>query len=188
MSRKRRRLSYVRGSPKFPWLWALAAGAAAAVAVLFKTSNPISNALVSALRKPQDILDAVASVDPEGNPELQPGYAGGASWCNKFIALVTAKLGVPLPSNTLANDMISYMDAGNDGWYQVSNASVAQSAAMVGKVAIATYYNFSGHGHMALVLPIDGPVQIAQAGATNFNQGSLSRGFGFIQAVFYVHD
>ena len=178
------------------WLWPLLAGggAFAAIAVaIARTQNPIKESILSAVRTPQMILDAVADIDPEDNPELQVGYlCAGCSWCNKFMYLVTAALGAPLPwgeYGTLVNEMIDYVDRGEGGWYPLSSATQAQQEALAGRIAIATYRNLNpgAHGHMALVLPIAGAVQIAQAGMRNFNQGSVAKGFGFIQPIFYGH-
>ena len=150
--------------------------------------DPTRNAIVRLTRTPQDILDAVADVDPKNNPELQPGYLGDAfTWCNKFMYLVLGELGVSIPFGpTDANDQIEYLAQGNDGWQRVQ-AQDAQAAALNGNVAVATYFNPGGHGHLALILPYSGVMQIAQAGASNFNRGSLASGFGAIQPVFYVH-
>lgn len=149
-------------------------------------------------RTPKDILNAVAEIDPEHNPELQPGAPPappGGTWCNKFIYQLMTKLHVPFiewgPYGTLVNDMIAWVDAGNGGWFPVADRYAAQALALQGKIAIATYFNLSpgDHGHIAIVLPIPGsPVQTAQAGATNFNQGTIGDGFGSIQPIFYGHE
>ena len=136
-------------------------------------------------RTPQDILDAVAKIDPEHNPDLQPGANGGADWCNRFLYLVLKELGVYMPINTLANAEIEFMASSSD-WTQLSQDD-ALAAALQGQVVVATYYNPGGHGHVALVLPIDGPMQIAQAGASTFNRGTLAHGFGSLPVAFYAH-
>lgn len=143
-------------------------------------------------RSPEDILAAVAAVNPAGNPTLQRGYLGQPNWCNRFAHLVCEELGVPLiwgEYGTRANDQISWLDAGNGGWLPVATKLQAQELALQGYVVLATYYNLSPgeSGHMALVLPYSGAVQIAQAGRSNFNRGSLAAGFGQIQPVFYAH-
>lgn len=176
-----------------PWMWIAGAGAALVAYFISQGSNvvdAITNVVTETTRTPQDILDAVAAIDPAHNPELQPGYTNQwgttGTWCNAFIALVTARLGAPVPSGMNADGMISWLDAGNGGWYPVSKAD-AQTAALEGHLAIATYYNFGGSGHMALVLPYPGSMQTAQAGAVNYNVGPLERGFGQIQPVFFMH-
>lgn len=166
--------------------WYFMGGAGLLVAAAFS-----KNKVISMLRTPQDILQAVAEVNPAGNPVLQPGQINGVptagiTWCNKFISLVTAKLGVPIPQ-MLANDQADWLEDGNGGWLRVLDAQSAQIAALKGQVAVAVWHNLNGHGHSSLVLPISGAVQIAQAGKTNFNQGSLAKGWGSIQPAFFVH-
>lgn len=176
------------------WPWVFGGGVAAAIWYL--TKDTVSNLVIESTRTPDDILNAVAAVNPEGNPDLQPGANGGASWCNKFVALVTAQLGVPIiwgEWGTRANDQINWLQEGNGGWYPASKAD-AQAAALAGHVALATYFNLNppphDSGHMALVLPYQGAMQIAQAGAHNFNQVALNspQTFGSIQPDFFVHD
>lgn len=145
-------------------------------------------------RTTQDIFNAVAKIDPKNNPALQRGAPPAPkktdTWCNKFLAWVTALLGCPIPFGTwgtLANAQILWLADGNDGWYQAASREDAQAAALLAHVVIATYFNPNGNGHMALVLPIEGPMQTAQAGAINFNQGDIEDGFGSIEPVFYIH-
>lgn len=181
----KRHLGLVRSSPRNPaafWL-VLAGGAALAYYFLKDTASGVVTAV---FRTPQDILNAVARIDPERTPELQP--EDGLTWCNKAALLFAKALGVPLLSG-LANAQYAWLDAGNEGWYPAGSASAAQAAALEGKVVFASWYNFGGHGHIALVLPIAGPtVMIAQAGKTNYNEAPLSWGFGSKRPSFYVHD
>jgi hypothetical protein len=190
---------------KSSWLWwaAGAAGAAGIVGVIagLKGSGLLESTEDGLIpsgagplfgRSPQDILDAVDKIDPAHNPTLQSGYLGQPNWCNRFAALVTAELGVGIifgEYGTRANDQIAWLDAGNGGWFQVSSKDEAQRLAMEGNVVLATYYNMmpGASGHMALVLPLPGTMQIAQAGKRTFNRGSLAQGFGAINPVFYAH-
>lgn len=188
---------------KSSWLW-WAAGAAGAVGVAgvllgLKGAGVIAaedagviNLNSMGFRSPQDIFDAVAKINPEGNPTLQNGYLGQQNWCNRFAALVTSELGCPIifgEYGTRANDQIAWLDAGSNGWYQVGSQSEAQSLAINGSVVLATYYNMmpGGSGHMALVLPVGGGMRIAQAGKHCYNNASLAAGFGAIRPVFYAH-
>lgn len=186
------------------WVWwaAGAAGAAGLVGVILGVKGtgilnqdpfaPGTNLLPQIFgRTPQDIFNAVASVDPANNPTLQRGYLGQPNWCNRFVHLVCDELGVPLvwgEYGTRANDQVDWLRAGNGGWFPVSKAD-AQSLALQGYVVLAAYQNSNPDesGHMALVLPLAGTMMIAQAGARNFNQGSLAAGFGSIQPEFYAH-
>lgn len=180
--------SITRGSNLMWWLFG---GGVLLAGVAFLMRNKI----VSALRTPQSILDAVAEVDPENNPDLQrgapPAPKATDTWCNKAVAWITAKLGTPIPFDTwgtLANAQIAWLAAGNDGWYEINDMGDAQAAALAGKVVVVTYSNPNGPGHIAIVLPIVGDtLQIAQAGATNFNQGSLAQGFGSLPIRFFAH-
>lgn len=170
------------------WIWLLA-GAGAIVALGFIFGEKVEDIVITATRTPQDILDVVASVNPAGNPDLQPGANGGADWCNKALYLMLSQLGVELPANIVANDEIAYMSSGADGW-SATDAAGAINAAMQGQIGVATYYNPGSHGHVALVLPIDngtGIPQIAQAGAQTFNQGSVLQGFGALPVAYYAH-
>ncbi len=187
MSARRQRRSYglVRLQPRDTTAIFLAMAGTGLIAIWYLLRDKVSNVVTSAFRTPQSILDAVAAIDPEHNPDLQPD--DGATWCNKFVMLVTAALGAPVPSD-LANGQGEFIQGGNDGWYPASSAAEAQAAALAGKVVVASWINLGGHGHIALVLPISGPIQIAQAGAHNYNQAPLSWGFGTKQPAFSVHD
>jgi len=185
-----RRYGYVKTAEakakRFPWVLALGGAGVAAVGAFFALREPVSEAIAAATRTPDDILRAVAKVDPEHNPILQPGYYGvGTTACNFFIAMVTKELGCPIPQ-LLANDQADWVAAGNDGWYPTTKAG-AQSAALMGQVAVAMWHNLGGHGHASLVLPYPGAMMIAQAGRTNFNLGTLAQGWGSIQPAFYAH-
>jgi len=143
-------------------------------------------------RSLRDILDAVAYVDPEGNATLQRGYLGQPNWCNRFVHLVADYLRVPLiwgEYGTRANDMADWLDYGNADWFRVGSGAEAQALALDGFLVLATYKNWMPwqSGHIAVVLPIAGSIQIAQAGATNFNQGSVTKGFGSIVPAYYAH-
>lgn len=143
-------------------------------------------------RSPQDVLNAVAAVNPEGNPTLQRGYLGQPNWCNRFLYLVCSQLGVPMlygEYGTQANDQISWMDDGEAGWFQIAGPEAAQQRALEGYLVAATYYNLNpfGSGHVAVVLPLAGAVQIAQAGARVGSRMTLAAGFGAIRPVFYGH-
>lgn len=163
--------------------------------VILLTVLALSMLFVSkgAKRTPQDIFAAVQSTDPEHNPSLQPGAPPappGGTWCNKFIAWITSTLGAPVPFGeygTPADAQIVWLQSGNSNWRQCSEVE-ANAGALNGKVALATYFNPDGSGHIALVLPHEGPTRIAQAGAHNFNDGLLVRGFGDLPVVFFLHE
>lgn len=177
------------------YLWYLLGGAAGIATLVYVTlaDNPIRNTFLALVRSPQSILDAVTNINPATNPDLQPGANGGTTWCNKFLYLVLRQLGIVIPwaqYGVRVNDMISWIGAGNDGWYQVPDANTAQNIVLNGGVAIVTYFNPipGASGHAAIILPTtDADVQIAQAGAHNYNQCSIPTGFGSLPVVFFAH-
>lgn len=170
------------------WYVVAAVASLGTLAYLYFVDNPVTNIFLTLIRTPQSVFDAVTAVDPENNPDLQPGANGGAVWCNKALYLMLQKLGVTLPWaqwGTLVDAMISYVAAGNDGWYPVPDLDTATQIVASGQgVAIATYYNTAGSGHGALVLP-DG--YIAQAGEHNYNHATVAQGFGGITPVYFAH-
>lgn len=170
------------------WLpWALVG---LGLVLVFGTGDAV--ALPVGQRDPQSIFDAVAAVNPAGALDLQPGYLGaGYTWCNKFIERVLLQLGITFPGPpTLVNGQIDYLSAGNDGWYEVNGMFDAQAAALQGQIALATYWNPNpaGHGHIALILPVDGPIVMsAQAGERNWNSAPMLAAFGTLPTRFFVH-
>lgn len=170
----------------------IVAGIAGLGVVLWATGafNAAANVYLTAVRTPEDIIDAAEQVSVD--PSVQPGYSGQPDWCNRFLYLVLDKLGVTIPYGKYgvkANDQIAWIAAGNDGWYS-TDAAGAQQAALAGNIGIATYTNpvASASGHVALVLPVDGsPLQIAQAGNTVSAQMPITSGFGLITPVFFAH-
>lgn len=145
-------------------------------------------------RTPDDILKAVAEINPEKNPDLQPGAPPappGGTWCNKFVAWVTSALGAPVPFGeygTHAYAQIQWLDAENDGWKHSTEISARENAAR-GGVSIATSVSSAvpGGAHLALVLPNRDETRIAQAGAHCYNDVPLVKGFGALPVVFYEH-
>lgn len=143
-----------------------------------------------ALVTPLTPAAAVASVDPEHAADLQPG--GGLTWCNLFVARVCAKLGAPL-LGVLANEQTAWLSSESAkaaGWLEVSEAE-ARELATQDVLALATYYNSKGHGHIAVVVhPFAGAptgvTYIAQAGLRNFAHRPLSHGFGDFPVRFYA--
>ncbi|MBS1153289.1 MAG: Muramidase (flagellum-specific) [Myxococcaceae bacterium] len=78
-----------------------------------------------------------------------------------------------------------------NGWREVP-AAEAQRMANQGHAVAASWRNQNGpHGHIAIVRPGElgaGGPRIAQAGGTNFNNGSVRQGFGRHTPQYFVHD
>lgn len=149
----------------------------------------------SPTKRSKELLDGiVAQHQVETAPRYQRRDVTGDSipetFCNVFARDVCRALGVPLPENMRANDMVVWLSGSvvcGTGWEPVS-AHVAQAMANEGMPALACWFNRNGgSGHIAVVLPSAEGMEIAQAGRTNFARGALARGFGDLQPSFFVH-
>lgn len=130
----------------------------------------------------------------------------GKTYCNVFAADVALKVGVALPNGKYpwrdgryynANMLYTWLrgqEARNYGWSQVSDRK-AQEMANEGKFAVAVWYNTrrGESGHIAVIRPYgwsgrysthDGP-RIAQAGARNYNDTVVRKGFGGKRGIVY---
>lgn len=155
------------------------------------------------------IQDTIKNLKVTETSRYQP--RDGKTWCNIFTMDYCKKMGVPLPEWLDFNKdgkIDDYLDAneatrwlkgtydkgdtkeGPDmGWKTVS-AEESVRLANSGKVVIAGWENPSGIGHMAVVRPESTPdnIRIAQAGAKNFENGTLAQGFGNRTPAFFVYD
>lgn len=178
-----------------------------------KDPAPPSN-IGDAPRTSQDLANRINSYNVESNPRYVKGRDGNPNtndtYCNLFVHDVAKGMGAEIPlyvtdgqgtitkwlGATYMKDWLdgklsvpgSYSQGPESGWMKVDHATAA-AAANEGHVAVA-----AGHGHMAMVRPGTpagagkGDVMIAQAGARNFNNGSLSNGWGqwTNEAEFYI--
>lgn len=143
--------------------------------------------------------DKLVKVIEQFNVEKSPRYAGvqGLTWCNRFVSDVTRALGCEVPQwwptgpatgvakMLRANDMQEWLlDEGVEQGWKECKEKEAQEAAAKGQVAIVTYLNRRGSGHIAIMRP-DGT--IAQAGIRNFNRDSIAQGFGNVPLRFFTH-
>ena len=144
--------------------------------------EPLVNACLP--RSPQNLIAAIASVNLTTAVDLQRDY-GGNGWthCNLAVVRILAALGITVPMK-LANDLQLWFlgDGSRDGWRKVSLPE-AMKAADRGEPVVVSYFNDVGHGHIAVMRPSrgDGVPRIAQAGARNFEDGTLAAGFGKLQ-------
>ena len=138
------------------------------------------------------------------NPRYRANQQGKKeTYCNIFVWDATRAMGAEIPHwvdkkgrpvpqgkgrELSANGAIRWLEKHGPraGWHAVS-ADEAQALASQGKPVVATYKNPSGIGHIAMVRPGKGPA-IAQAGAKNFNKGTVKDGFGNRRVVYYAHD
>lgn len=158
----------------------------------------------------QKIKDMIHSMNVTGNSRYLP--KNGSTYCNIFAMDFCKKMGIPLPEYLdwnkdgriddylNANESISWLNGSYNkggvqtgpqlGWKTVTADQAAQYASE-GKVVVAGWTNpvASQPGHMAIVRPESTPgnIQIAQAGGTNFEKGSITKGFGSRNVSYFVY-
>ncbi len=145
-------------------------------------------------RNPSLLEAIVAQHQVETAPRYQRRDVTGdgvpETFCNVFAKDVCRALGAPLPETMKANELVTWLSGSvicGTGW-EPATAHVAQAMANEGMPALVGWFNRNGgSGHIAVVLPSAGGVEIAQAGRTNFARGALARGFGDLTPSFFVH-
>ncbi len=155
----------------------------------------------------QHIIDAVNKVNPDQwyyRPRDITGDRINETFCNWFAADVLDQLGVPIPRNGPSagaytkphpiygtntpykpygtDQLLGFMNRGGDGMWERVSASEAVSSANNGQVVLAC-----SSDHVAVVIPggSGSNVRIAQAGATNGKNMSVSKGFGSITPTYF---
>ena len=193
-----RRHTPVRHAPKTAPAWK--AGRAKPTAARRRTGHSTVDSFTPAAgtsRQPASaartnrILDRL---DVAHNPAYLPtgrrGTPSRVTHCNPFAQTALRQMGVPAPGGN-ANSMNRTFNAGRDGW-RPATAAEAQRMANSGHAAVASWANPTGvHGHIAIVRPGvlgEGGPRMAQAGGTNFNDGSARRAFGRHTPQYFVHD
>lgn len=119
----------------------------------------------------------------------------GTTFCNIFVWDYSRAMGCEIPhwvgpngisvpvgmgSELSANGVARWLVAhgGREGWQRVTELT-ARARAAQGYPTIVTWDNVGGIGHQAALYPAGyAATMIAQAGANNFEQGALSKGFG----------
>lgn len=142
-------------------------------------------------RTPARYLEVVGQFDVEHAARYRA--VDGKTYCNIFASDVAAAMGCLLPHWWLSrelsvNDLVPWLKrTGVDyGWERLDSAHTAIAAALAGMLTVATLVA-EGHGHIAVVLPIDdGQPWIAQAGRTNFAHARLAAGFGTRTPEFFT--
>jgi len=108
--------------------------------------------------------------------------------CSAFVAAIAMRLDIyilrPPQHGTvlLANAQGAWLDGAGAawGWRPLFDEQQAQEAANNGEFVVASYINPDAEksGHIAIVRPGHGEIEIAQAGNRNFTRGLLEEGFG----------
>lgn len=159
----------------------------------------------------QKSKDMISELDVVNNWRYHQNRQGNnETYCNIFAMDYAKKMGVPLPEYLDWNNdgkIDRYLDAnrgvnwlrgtfneGNGavqqgpalGWQSIDMKKAAELSAS-GYVVIAGWENQGGIGHMAVVRPDSTAdnILIAQAGARNFESGTITQGFGSGKDIEY---
>lgn len=161
-------------------------------------------------RSPANYIAAAKQFEVETNPRYVRGHANpGVSketYCNIYLWDVTLAMscevahwvdpatGVEVPKGKgvelSANGVCDWFSthALKFGWMQCGKDK-AMERASTGRPTVVLWKNPGGIGHVAVVLPGTDFVHIAQAGANNFFDQALVKGFGNVgPLVYYTHD
>lgn len=147
----------------------------------------------SATRSPEALRDVVAQLAPEKSRRYQRRDVDGngtmETFCNFFVRDALAGLGIHLPKMR-ANEMVDFFAKAKD-WREVF-AFEAAARASAGFPVVVGWKNPNGPvGHVGLVMPtVPGQhgVRMAQAGRTNFSNGTVGQGFGDLPVRYWAHD
>lgn len=123
------------------------------------------------------------------------------TWCNIFVWDATRALGCEVPhwydvqtgeglpvgrgSEMTANRMVDYLDGGFGGWRKVTPEDAVARASFGFPVILGWYNQYSGPGHVAMLLP-DGTV--AQAGRKCLWRATVAKAFGRFTPRYWTHD
>ncbi len=160
-------------------------------------------------RSPENYIAAAKQFEVETNPRYVRGHAnpgvGKETYCNIYLWDVTKAMscevahwvdpatgvevpmgkGVELSANGVCDWFTTH--AMEFGWMQCGKQKATLRASL-GLPTVVLWKNTGGIGHVAMVLPGLDFVHIAQAGASNFFDGNLTKSFGNLPVIFFTHD
>lgn len=145
---------------------------------------------VSLPRAKGNLAAAVASLqiptNPRYAPEAFPGV-GVRTKCNKVAEDFCDAMGVHLPKGLLAREQIAWLISPSSrlyGWMEAARAK-ADEYAEKGHPVLVTWLNpvKEQSSHIAVLRSAG---RIAQAGRSNFVDGSIASGFGDREVRFWV--
>lgn len=119
------------------------------------------------------------------------GDGKSETFCNLFTQDVAEAMGVLLPRNMRANELIIWLQTFGlaNGWQQI-NEHVGKAMASEGQLAVAVWYNRNGGpGHIAPLAPPlnETPAMISNVGGLNFLYGTITQGFAGLTPTFFGH-
>lgn len=154
---------------------------------------PLSVTSREGSRSAASTINVIRQFQVASNPRYTP--RNGVTFCNIFVWDFTramgceiphwvGPLGLPVPvgkgSELSANATVQWIatTGPSQGWQRVTELT-ARARAAQGYPTVVLWPNVGGIGHVAVVYPAGyAATMIAQAGATNFENGALSKGFG----------
>lgn len=162
-------------------------------------------------RTPENYLRAIKQFDVEKNPRYARGHDnnpanGQETYCNIYLWDVTKALACEIPhwvypstgpetfrgtkKELSANGVYDWLAwHGADAGWRTCAELAARSRASSGYPTVVLWKNPKGIGHVGIVLPGTDYTHITQAGAVNFFDKSLIKGFGNVKPLlFYTHD
>lgn len=148
-------------------------------------------------RSASALIGAIEGLNVATNPRFARRPIGGKmrTFCNQFVEAVCLDLEAALPAGYLARQQIDWLnsDAGKAaGWRKCETSADACTRADAGFPTLACWRNRDDEAssHIAVLVPAVGSdPRIAQAGRTNFSNGTLRAGFGdHAPILFFTHD
>ena len=145
-------------------------------------------------RSAERLLSIIAEHSFRGSARYTPRDVTGDgiadTWCNLYAQDVCEAMGVMLPRNTRANDLVRWLEFDSKQWdWEAVPAHVAQRMADEGQLALVVWHNPGGPGHIAVLVPSLGEPDYfcAQAGRTCFTRGTIAQAFGGRVVSYFAH-
>lgn len=142
-------------------------------------------------RSPEFLLALVSDMAVTHNFAFTP--RDGLTFCNCYVAVVTASLRCPIPPRlaNLQNAWLKSDEGRMAGWMPV-DAETARARAQLGYPTVASWANpkHDAPGHIALLVPAPqgvASIHISQAGTENFIRAPIGRGFGSLAPDYFTH-
>lgn len=153
-------------------------------------SAPVINAADD--RSPEKYLAVVRQFNVETSNRYRP--RDKKTFCNIFVSDVTRAMCAEIPHwvtdadtpssaghddarELSANATIDILNHGAWGYFACT-ASEAREYANQGRPTVAVWFNPLGHGHIAMVVPSDGDMLVAQAGLVCSSGTTMAAAFG----------
>lgn len=142
-------------------------------------------------RSPEFLLALVSDMAVTANFAFHP--RDGATFCNCYVAVLTAALRCPIPPllANLQNIWLKSEEGRMAGWMPVDELTASQRAAL-GYPTVPSWRNpiDTSPGHIGLLMPAPSgstKLHVTAAGAQNFVRAPLTSSFGLHVPEFFTH-